>query len=246
MNTNVFKRVNELATCHSIDELCRTFERHMCAYGFDKYALTGKTAPPTGQSAPIVLATYEKEWVDHYFDAGYDKIDPVIATSQHQLQPFLWSKAWNGQELTKQQNDFFEEAKDYGVAFGLGIPIKVMGRENANLSLVSSICDENEVQEIFQEKIFELALIGNYFHHAACHIMSHRKTDNKEVPYGLTQAEIDVLTWATRGKTYEETAMILGLTTSAVREYFRVIRRKMDVATTNQACFLAAISGVID
>jgi LuxR family transcriptional regulator, activator of conjugal transfer of Ti plasmids len=241
----LFDRLNQLLACQNIDSLCKTFERIMCHYGFDRYALAfDKEKKDDGM--PVVLATYEKEWVDYYFGNGYEKIDPVMLTTKSQQHPFLWNDVWQGLELTKKQTNFFYEAKEYGISSGFSIPIGLYGRENGMISLVSSVCDTEEISQITSEKFLELVVLTNYFQQIADKIVQvEGYNSGTKVTSNLTNREIECLGWAAKGKTNYEIGRILGISEHTVRSHIQSVCRKLAVTSKIQACIKAIMSGVV-
>ena len=65
-------------------------------------------------------------------------------------------------------------------------------------------------------------------------------------PVELNDREIDTLTWAARGKTSAEIALILGLSKRAVDFHIDSARNKLGVATRTQAAVKAATDRLID
>ncbi len=244
MRYDIFKRLEDLISCTTVQSLTNTFERHMCYYGFDQYALAFPTSTQKETDAPVVIATYDKIWVDHYFECSYDAIDPVFLTTRKQIQPFLWTDIWNGIDLTPKQQLLFDEAKDYGIAHGMGIPIRIVGRENALLSLVSTVCKPHEVQQIASEYMTEIALLTSYFHQVADTLMIQeaQTTASKKM---LTERESEILLWIARGKSDEDVSTILSISVYTVREHVRSIFKKMNVTSRSQACAMAIINGLI-
>jgi len=43
-----------------------------------------------GGDKPAVMSTYPAIWSDLYFANDYDQVDPVIAASRQQSEPFFW------------------------------------------------------------------------------------------------------------------------------------------------------------
>jgi DNA-binding CsgD family transcriptional regulator len=246
MRYDIFRRLEDLISCTTVQSLTNTFERHMCYYGFDQYALAFPTSTQKEDDAPAVIATYDKIWVDHYFENGYDAIDPVFLTTRKQIQPFLWSDIWKGVELTARQQLLFDEAKDYGIAHGMGIPIRIVGRENALLSLVSTVCKPDEVQQIASEYMTEIALLTSYFHQVADTLMIQESEasapSSRKI---LTEREAETLLWIARGKSDEDVGSILNISVHTVREHVRSIYKKMNVTSRSQACAMAVLDGII-
>jgi DNA-binding CsgD family transcriptional regulator len=60
----------------------------------------------------------------------------------------------------------------------------------------------------------------------------------------LTAREREILLWACRGKTYADTALIVGLATASVKTYLDHARYKLNAVNITQACAIAVAVGI--
>ena len=63
--------------------------------------------------------------------------------------------------------------------------------------------------------------------------------------HGLSHRERECLVWSARGKTYAETALILGLSFGSIKSYLDTARYKLNAVTLPQATALAVAYGII-
>lgn len=106
MKYDVHDGIQYLMNATDLDELRQIFERLMCKYGFDLFAL--QFTPNSYKKMdlkPLAIANYEKKWVDYYFDEDYHLIDPVIHEGKKNKKSFFWSDTWQGIELSKKQKN---------------------------------------------------------------------------------------------------------------------------------------------
>lgn len=246
MNYAILDRVNALLGCQSMEELSRTYERFMCHYGFDLFALAFTKPNNSNDQMPFVIGSYDKEWVNHYFDNGYDKIDPVMLKTKNQSHPFLWGDVWDKTELTSKQKVFFNEAKDRGVGYGYSIPIGLYDRSNGLVSLVSSVCKPKEISKVTGESNLELFFITQYFQHIAEHILVKQEKINDKRHNLLNDREVKCLQWAAHGKTDKEIEIIEGISSHTARKHIQTACRKLGVYSRQQACVKAIYLGIID
>jgi DNA-binding CsgD family transcriptional regulator len=61
---------------------------------------------------------------------------------------------------------------------------------------------------------------------------------------GLSARERECLLWIARGKTYEDTAKITGLSFGTVKTYLDIARAKLNCANLAQATALAVAKGI--
>jgi DNA-binding CsgD family transcriptional regulator len=62
----------------------------------------------------------------------------------------------------------------------------------------------------------------------------------------LSPRELETLTWAAKGKTYSETAQILGVSYASVHSYMNSLKSKMDVVNVTHAVALGYELGILE
>ena len=246
MSYNLDDGIQYLMNATDLDELRQIFERLMCQYGFDLFAL--QFTPNSYKKMdlkPLAIANYEKEWVDYYFEENYHLIDPVVHIGKQNKKSFLWSDTWHGVELNKKQKQLFNEANDYGVGTGIGIPIFSPYHSDGMVSLVSSsIKNDDELLKIVEGSTAEIHLLSVYFQQMAHYFIVRDKITIHSVP--LKQREKDCLKWAASGKTNSEIAQILGISIKTVEAHFSNCYRKLNAISREQAVAKAIITKAIE
>ena len=79
--------------------------------------------------------------------------------------------------------------------------------------------------------------VSNYLRHVALRDVT--------MP-NLTKREIDCLQWAALGKSSQDIAAILGLSTRGIEFHFESARKKLDAANRTQAVAIAVSIGIIN
>ncbi|MDD9920628.1 MAG: autoinducer binding domain-containing protein, partial [Alphaproteobacteria bacterium] len=102
-------------------DLSSLFEKIIRNMGFGEWAY--QVVNQKTESKPLILGSYPESWVQHYVEQSYQKIDPVIINGPQQSRLFLWSGLKPKEGLIKKQEIFFNEAKEFGLKDGVGLPI---------------------------------------------------------------------------------------------------------------------------
>jgi DNA-binding CsgD family transcriptional regulator len=183
------------------------------------------------------IVTYSKIWQARYFIKRYGLTDPVIRRGSAAILPFDWDTLDREDPVAQS---FFADAVRHGVGRnGLSIPVR--NRKNSH-SLVSFSCDipRNE-WEIFKK------LNMTYLQQLSALIDSAASIGAKQPPSSvqLSQREEQCLVWAARGKTYQETADILGLSLGSVKTHLDTARHKLHCINLTHAVGVAVATGVI-
>lgn len=182
-----------------------------------------------------LITTYPEPWKTHYLSKNYERIDPVIRDGLKQILPMDWSTI---QLTTKPENNFFGEAREFGIAkHGISIPIRGTRGELALLSLNSAL---SPTDWAYYKGLYLPDLV--YF----AHVLHEEININWQPPSSvetqkLTKRERQVLMWAGKGKTCWETAKILGLAERTVSFYVKNAASKLNATTKTQAVAAAII-----
>ena len=151
----------------------------------------------------VAVVTYSRVWQQRYFLKKYVTLDPVISYGRGADQPFDWANLPSDDPATKA---FLTDALNPNVGRnGLSVPFH--GRQGV-FSVVSFTSDlsKDEWETYKAANIKNLKLLAVLIDSA-----SNINFKLPAVPVHLSNREEQCLLWAARGKTYQETAIILGV-----------------------------------
>jgi len=134
-------------------------------------------------------------------------------------------------ELTKRQQQFFDEAAGFGIRCGFTIPIHD-GR--GPVAAVTFAADERHpaFRRSVEAHATALQLMALYFHaHARRKLAADRVIDGA----ALSPREFECLEWAAQGKSAWEIGRILGISRRTVAFHLDNAKTKLDVRTVCQA-----------
>jgi DNA-binding CsgD family transcriptional regulator len=196
--------------------------------------------PGTSDRNPILLLTYEPEWVRRYTERDYFRIDPVVMSSRNGFLPLDWSDV---DHESPEARCFFKEADAFGVGrHGMTIPIRGPGGERALLSITS-----NASTEAWRDSHFvymrEFLLIAHFIHDQAVRLAGLRAPSIKRQ---LSARERETLQLAARGFAPKQIAADLHLSATAVRLYLQGARSKLECATLSQGIVKAVSLDIIE
>lgn len=208
-----------------------------------------------------VLLTYPPDWIEHYFRRRYDRIDPVIQAASRSLVPVDWDGLdWSTPVATR----FRGEGREVGVGpRGLVLPSRGpsdaqamlvvcadMGERDWRPHSIDLMRDMSVIASHVHARILALqgdAAPGAGFRAAAAPVLPAAPAAPLAVDVApLSGRERETLQWAATGKTIDQTAEILGLSSSAVRTYLDAARRKLKCLTKPQAVAVAMRRGLIE
>lgn len=192
----------------------------MNEYGYDRIAYSLVTDHPSlGLPRQHGLATsYPEDWMKHYNENNYMKIDPVTQTILDSRKPFFWSDLTDDPDLAAPSLQLMNEATEVGVRDGIGLSLIGQTGEIVGIGLARSNPGEDK-DYTFMAGAY---LLSVYFHETFRDMLS------APIKANITERQKEILCWASEGKTDEEIAVILGITINTVRYHWKNIFKQLD------------------
>ncbi len=178
---------------------------------------------------PILVLTYESEWIERYKNNDYFKIDPVVVSGTKGFLPLDWAHLDRDNHVAR---DFFAEADRFAVGRqGMTWPVRGAGGERALFTITANMSvPEWEERRVSYKREFQM--IAHYMHDRIVEISGYR--DAKPKP-SLSRREIACLELAAQGATPKQTGAKLKISDRAVRLFLSSACTKLDCANTHQA-----------
>jgi len=217
------QRLSECTTTHQLQAVCSGY-LHSMGGQYYKYQWT----PPaiTTTHTPLTFFTCPDSWLQHYAHQGYEEYDPKIRYCDGHQHPISWNTQTIGQTLThhqtpQQDRAFWQDTLDMGMGNGATIPIRGMGGSKGML------CIAYEAAYV-EDELAPLPLLEAWAMHLHTHI--ERLYTAEQLTSPLSQREQEVLQWTVLGKTADDIAGILNLSTNTVLFHLNNLRRKLNVS----------------
>ncbi|WP_297772057.1 LuxR family transcriptional regulator [uncultured Roseovarius sp.] len=241
-------QINALLNVATIEELWDLHTRQMAAFGFDRliYGYTRyRTATSLGDPDDFVLLsnhchTYTDAFVGDglYFDA------PMVRWALENDGACSWSvlhQLINDGALSAKERKVVDFNLSHEVTAGYSISFKsVSPRAKGAIALTARPgMSQADVDALWQHSGEEITALNNLVH---LRILS--------LPYtgpgrALTSRQREVLGWVGDGKTVQDIALLMGLTTATVEKHLRLARQALCVETTAQAILKVAFQNQI-
>jgi LuxR family quorum sensing-dependent transcriptional regulator len=230
--------VERLRKVTDFDDICRAVMAELQWFGFT--CVTSWTLPGPGGDPRdgVVFNNRPAEYIDHYVEKNYVASDPVIAELRRNLDPFSWSDIRSSRNLKKFEMDIMDEAREFGARDGFLIPIFTL---SGSVSVFSACGLEPDLS---QRARSALEMIGIYSHHALRRALVRRQRE-ETLHTPLTPREREIMQWVAMGKTDEEIADILSLTTRTVTYHVENAKQKLDAYRRTYAVVQAIRTGEV-
>ncbi|MFT2095112.1 helix-turn-helix transcriptional regulator [Acidiphilium multivorum] len=178
---------------------------------------------------PILVLTYDPDWIARYKSNDYFKIDPVVACGTKSFLPLDWSHLDRESAVAR---DFFAEANRFDVGRqGMTLPVRGAGGERALLTITANMPPaEWEGRRIAYMKEFQM--IAHYMHDRIVELSGYRQAAPKPI---LSAREMECLELAARGAAAKQIAGRLQISDRAVRLFLSSACAKLRCANVHQA-----------
>jgi DNA-binding CsgD family transcriptional regulator len=200
----------------------------------DLHSFAYLAIPPAPDTAPELISTYSTFWTSHYLGQNYERIDPVIRRAASATEPFAWGHDVKTKILTPRQTEFFDEARQFGIAHGFTVPIH---GSDGRFAAVTFATDQRRprFRKSVEQNATALQLMAMYFH---AHVQ--RSQSLGTVPCTLSCREHECLAWASKGKSAWEIGKILGISRRTAAFHLDNAKAKLGVHSITEAVAMFA------
>lgn len=233
-----------ITSANSLEELWAAHTEQMLAYGFDRliYGYTRyRTETSLGDPEDFVILTnHDKTYVDGFLHRGLYFHAPMLRWALDNEGAGSWRRITqirDSQAMTAEERKVYEFNQKMGVTAGYTVSFNsVSVRAKGAISLCAREgLSQDEVEEIWEAHGRDILLMNNLAHLKILtlpHIAPSR---------ALTKRQREALQWVGDGKTTQDIAVLMGLTSATVEKHLRLAREALAVETTAQAVLKAAL-----
>jgi len=204
------------------DELVQEFLDTVRQHGLDRMVFCLQTKHRGIDLKPGfgVLQNYPEDWMKHYTEKDYARIDPVTIYCMNRMQTFTWSEIPEKMAMTRQQFQCLNMGIEAGLYNGVCTPLWGPN-QFAGIGLASK-----EKVDSFDGNLDLITAYCNHFYIAFQRI--NRRKDVTPPNVFLTERETEVLTWVAAGKSDSVIGDILTMSEETVATHIRRIFGKLD------------------
>ncbi|AIV54974.1 bacterial regulatory s, luxR family protein [Burkholderia pseudomallei MSHR4377] len=228
---------NEILSATCKKSLFEQTAYHVRQLGFKNFAYRHQISGAA--SSRCMLDGFPAEWRLRYDAADYLSIDPVVQHCRCRTVPLIWHDDLYTTSRAKLMRD---EAKSYGLVYGLSCPVHDRSGAISMLSMATDDPFEHDASDIL--RLLSLSQLLASFVHAAMHELLDCRL-RRQGSCDLTARERESLQWAGRGKTAWEISKILGISERTVVFHLSNAARKIGANNRAQAVVIASARGLI-
>ena len=227
----LYEFIEKSKHCSNFDELCVLVQGTLSGLGFERWGYESDPVNLFEDTAPVFVHTFPEEWVNHYMEQQFYKLDPVIIKGKSLHTPFQWSHLTLGEEVGKSLAEYNNQASEFGLNEGIGVPIP---RADGKKSIFTITGNKNskEIDRLIKERHEQLISIACAFHSIASDFLRDKRTDEFKNP--LTGREQECVLWTAKGKTSWEISQIINVSERTVNFHLNNAREKVGASNKYQ------------
>ncbi|WP_392566325.1 LuxR family transcriptional regulator [Utexia brackfieldae] len=185
---------------------------------------------------PQIFSNYPKKWLKVYKERNLHMQDPIINFAFNSIIPFSWSDAILN--ISAKEKYFLNQAEKYYLNDGYSFTLHDANGNFAALSIGNPRNSEkfshliNAQKPNLQMLLIEIHhdYLSNYFNLITQNILKDKQ---------ITKREKEILIWCSKGKTYNEISIIIGITERTVKFHMANLVKKLNVCNAKHAIFKA-------
>lgn len=171
--------------------------------------------------------SYVPNYISHYDEARYDKVDPVInAIADGVTAPFDWSGNICERYIirNRKSREVIEESHSYGVQRGITVPLK---SDQQGIAGASFIMTESSRFENPEQRIHELSVVTSMYHNLVTANVGFVGKFIRPIFGNLNDLEIRFVAGLASGKSLKEMAIELHRSKKYLEQVLMRVRVKV-------------------
>ncbi|WP_299192490.1 LuxR family transcriptional regulator [uncultured Erythrobacter sp.] len=200
------------------------------------YHVTPLFGEPNSIATAVYADGFTKEWLACYDREGFRSSDPIPGRVMASGKMMTWQEAQQAAPNSAANEAYFEAMHEHGLIHGFGIALFGPGGRDA----YAGFDFEKPVGEVAADKIGTVRSVAQAGHQRICMLLEQATPTP-----ALSEREIEVLTWAARGKSQSTIATILDISPDTVKTYSKRIYAKLDVTDRVGAVVKALRLGLV-
>jgi LuxR family quorum sensing-dependent transcriptional regulator len=230
--------VQRLQRLTDYEEICRLVTDELEWFGYTHVSCISMPSPGQDQAECLLMNTRPREYVANYIEKNHVARDPAVTELRRTLSPFSWSDIRERRGLTRPELRIIDEAREFDVRDGMTIPIVTRS------GTITLFCPCGRDPNVSQRARAAVEIIGIYANHALKRaVLQQQRTEAVRTP--LTPREREIMQWVASGKTDDEIADILSISTTTVTTHVEHAKQKLDAFRRTYAVVQAIRYGEI-
>jgi len=237
--------LHSIARCPTLEELWEAHTTKMADYGFDRliYGFTRyRTSTSLGDPEDFVILTnHDRSYTDEFLGNGLYIHAPMVRWALTHEGACSWAvmhEMVTSRTITPSEQRVLDFNKEQDVTAGYSVSFKsISARSKGAIALTAKRgMSQADIDAVWAEHGSDIQLMNEIAH---LKILTLPYTGPGRT---LTARQRETLEWVGDGKTMQDIAVLMGLTSATVEKHLRLAREALAVETTAQAVLKAAFA----
>ncbi len=229
--------LESMVEAQSIADVWGIFLQAIGEFGFTRamYAFTRyrKSDPYDDFEDVLFLSNHEKAYLEAFLGEGLFRDAPMVRWAARNVGASSWrvvAEAYASGAMTESERRVIELNHRFGIVAGYSLSFKHLSvRAKGALGLVAAPgMSQDSVDSLWKMHGQHLANLSNLMHLKVTNLPRHEDQT-------LTHRQREALEWVADGKTTQDIAVLMGISTAMVEKHLRLAREALDVQTTAHA-----------
>lgn len=240
MSFDYFAYIKSLSSSRSIEDLHAVFNNSIQELGINSFCYS--RINPENENwyswdTPYPIMNQSEEWMKRYIEKDYIKKDCIARYCLQYRKAANRKHVFENQDLTRSEMQVHYEASEFGIRFGLTIPVFGPGNTISGLSIYpESQKDTDDLQNEHLVLLHGMTAWLDYW-------IDNINIDNPE-PI-LSQRQIDCLSWSMEGLSSAEIAKVLAIKEDTVNKHIKSAMNRLNANNRIQAIIRAIRLGIL-
>jgi LuxR family quorum sensing-dependent transcriptional regulator len=212
---DTFEIIDTLGRLSAPEEIFAQLAHYLKRYGFSSFLVSGLPSQRERLEPYILLNGWPTGWFERYVAINHYRHDPCVRHCFSTIEPFAWNELPQDLLQGSESRTIMEEAKDFGLAEGLCVPLH-------------DVCGSQAVVTMAGQRVELSPSARRMVHLASLYAYGAAERSIRPPTYHkgnsrLTERERDVIRWTAEGKTLWE----VGMTEATANDHMRNVRQKL-------------------
>ena len=230
-------RAAQILACKDSETAFAVFCETISLFGFE-FIIAARGITELGPKPLPALFHFNpavEAFLQNYIEKGAVYIDPILVHSAKMDRPFRWRDSYI--DLSEQQTQHIESARQFGLNYGVLIPVP-MGQ--GLRGLVSLGCRDDF--DLSMADMIELEVLARYMFERT-EVLTTAEVEMSAL--SLSPREREILDYVAKGKTNWEIGQIMSISEYSVRDYLKNISARLDTSNRTNTVVKAIQLGLL-
>ena len=220
----------DLAAARDHQAILALMKREFSRLGFPQFSYLFQVVETFHLPPCVCFSTLSTQWLRHYMERKYVRVDPVMTHYVKTTTPLFWSIEDDWSTHGPDVVAYMRDVESWGFWGGASVPIFTKENTRGVLNLMVTAHDVDAF-----ERVAKVTFLMRYFHQDILRIWSQANARTSGLRARLTPRETQVMVAIGDGLTSQKIASSMLISSRTVDSYVRDVQVKLRAESRQQA-----------